>query len=92
MRRGQRRMQAQRAARVRIKIVEHDGAIGLAVDKDAGTDATALCDQLAPGFIVMVVFDHQRRVAATGRGAETFQEMDGHGYAYARETKEEAQA
>ena len=35
---------------------------------------------LALGLCAGVVLDDQRRIAATGRGAETFQEMDGHGH------------
>ena len=79
MRGRQGSVQAQRAARVRIKIVEHDSTVVLAVDEDAGADLAFAGKTLARRFAAVVVFHHQRGIAAAGFGAETFQEMDDHG-------------
>ena len=71
MRGRQRGVQAQGAARVRIKIVEHDAAVRLPVDEDAGTHLPLAGELLARRFAAAVVFHDQRRIAATGCGAET---------------------
>ncbi|MNN69900.1 hypothetical protein D3C81_1857260 [compost metagenome] len=66
-------MQAQGTARVRIKIVEYDASIRLPVEEDASADLAFAGKLLARRFAVVVVFHDQRRIAATGCGAETFQ-------------------
>jgi len=72
-------MQAQGAARVRVKIVEHDAAVRLAVDEDAGADLARAGKGLALGFAAVVVFHDEGGIAAAGFGAETFQQVDDHG-------------
>ena len=76
LRGGQRGVQAQGAARVRIKIVEHIGDAGgigrRRIDEDAGAQVFKAGQLLAAGRVRRVTDEDEGGVAAAGLVAEAF--------------------